>query len=161
MSEREKLDIAAHYYNFDTGDLEKAIQAYNLWEQTYPRDWVPPNNKSALYVDLGQYDRAVAEAQDERRLAPDNGLTYVTFVSPEICLNRFDDARAVMKQALRKRLDSSSLRFMAYETAFDKGESDAMAAEVAWSRGQAGSGRCTAGLRGRYGCIWWAAGTSS
>jgi len=138
VSELEKLNLTAHYYNFDIGDLEKALQAYDLWEQTYPRDWVPSNNKSALYVYLGQYDRALAEAQDARRLAPSTGLTYETLVGSEVCMNQFDAARAVIKEAQTKRLDSSSLRLMAYQPAFDEGEPDTMAAQVAWSRGKPG-----------------------
>lgn len=138
VSEREKLDLAAHYYNFETGDFEKALQAYNVWEQTYPRDWVPPNNKASIYVFLGQYDRAISEAQDARRLAPDSGLAYTALIQAAICVNRFDDAQALIGEALSKQLDSSGLRFLTYETAFDKSQPDAMATEVAWGRGKPG-----------------------
>lgn len=40
-SERDKLHIASSYYLFVTGEREKAIQTYQLWEQSYPRDWLP------------------------------------------------------------------------------------------------------------------------
>ena len=41
VSEREKFYIESHYYQIVTGDLEKARQGYELWAQTYPRDWSP------------------------------------------------------------------------------------------------------------------------
>ncbi len=48
VSERERFYIEASYYGVGTGELEKAITAYELLRQTYPRDhW--------LYVLLCRY----------------------------------------------------------------------------------------------------------
>ena len=38
VSERERFFIEANYYMYATGELEKAAQIYELWQQTYPRD---------------------------------------------------------------------------------------------------------------------------
>ena len=38
LSERERLSIEAWYYVTATGELEKAAQAYERWQQTYPRE---------------------------------------------------------------------------------------------------------------------------
>ena len=38
VSERERFSIEANYYLDATGELEKAAQVYELWQQTYPRD---------------------------------------------------------------------------------------------------------------------------
>ncbi|MGO9305545.1 MAG: protein kinase domain-containing protein [Candidatus Korobacteraceae bacterium] len=38
VSERERFSIEAMYYTYATGELEKAIEIYRLWQQTYPRD---------------------------------------------------------------------------------------------------------------------------
>ena len=40
-SEREKFYITSRYYSDATGDLEKAIETFELWKQTYPRDFTP------------------------------------------------------------------------------------------------------------------------
>jgi tetratricopeptide (TPR) repeat protein len=61
VSEREKFYIESHYHSIVTGDLEKARRAYELWAQTYPRDWVPPDNLGGIYRILGQYDKRLAE----------------------------------------------------------------------------------------------------
>ena len=42
VSERERFYIEGHYYENVTGNLQKALQANELWTQTYPRDWSPP-----------------------------------------------------------------------------------------------------------------------
>ena len=61
VSEREKFYIESHYYDFDTGDLEKARQVYELWEQTYPRDQCAPNNLGVSSIrNLGQYEKVLA-----------------------------------------------------------------------------------------------------
>ena len=39
VSERERFLIEADYYFIATGELEKAAQTYELWQQTYPRDY--------------------------------------------------------------------------------------------------------------------------
>ena len=38
-SEREKFYITDHYYQGVTGELQKDIEDYELWIQTYPRDF--------------------------------------------------------------------------------------------------------------------------
>ena len=39
VSERERIYIEASYYEHTTGELEKAVQAYEMWQQDYPRDY--------------------------------------------------------------------------------------------------------------------------
>ena len=38
VSDREKYRISAFYYQYVTGEVEKATEAYELWAKTYPRD---------------------------------------------------------------------------------------------------------------------------
>src|SRR3989441_6948214 len=70
VSEREKFYIASHYEHFVNGNLEAARKTYELWAQTYPRDYVPPGNVGAIYGQLGDYDKALAGAQETMKLAP-------------------------------------------------------------------------------------------
>src|SRR5260370_10002987 len=74
-SEREKLYIDSHYYNFVSGDLEKASQAYAAWTQSYPRDEIPYTNLGSIDASLGRYEKSLAEAQDSFRLNP-SGMSY-------------------------------------------------------------------------------------
>src|SRR4029077_1402155 len=43
-SERERLYISSHYYDLVARELEKAVEIYEQWVQTYPRDSVPRDN---------------------------------------------------------------------------------------------------------------------
>jgi Flp pilus assembly protein TadD len=44
LSEREKFFIESHYHLLVTGDLRKAQQSFEVWAQTYPRDWLPASD---------------------------------------------------------------------------------------------------------------------
>jgi Flp pilus assembly protein TadD/predicted Ser/Thr protein kinase len=139
VSEREKFYIESHYYHYVTGDLEKARQVYELWAQTYPRDFVPPTNLGAIYGNLGQYDKGLAESREAFRLDLGNGLSYTNLVSSYLVLNRLEEARATAEEAQVKKLDSPYLRFYLYQLAFLQNDAAGMAQQVAWSAGKPGA----------------------
>src|SRR5256712_6754716 len=64
VSEREKYRIASLYYNLVTGELEQATQAYELWAKSYPQDAIPPGNLGNIYLQLGQFDKALTRTQE-------------------------------------------------------------------------------------------------
>ncbi|MGH9705089.1 MAG: hypothetical protein ACRD4K_17065, partial [Candidatus Acidiferrales bacterium] len=139
VSEREKFYIDSHYYDFVTGDLEKARQTYELWAQTYPRDSVPPINLGVINQSLGQYEKALAETQEALRVAPADGLSYGNLVNFNVILNRPDQARAAADEAQAKNLDTPEIHVYLYQVAFLKNDVDGMAKQVAWSTGQPGA----------------------
>jgi hypothetical protein len=59
VSERERFFIEGTYYQFATGELEKAAQTYELWEQTYPRDDAPHRRLGNISVILGNWEKAL------------------------------------------------------------------------------------------------------
>jgi eukaryotic-like serine/threonine-protein kinase len=136
-SEREKLYIDSHYYNFVSGDLGKANQAYEAWAQNYPRDEIPYTNLGAIDAQMGRYDKSLAEAQEAFRLNP-SGLNYTNLVTGFICLNRLDEARVMAEDAQAKKLDSPYLRAVMYQLAFLKNDSAGMAEQLAWASGKSG-----------------------
>jgi len=137
-SEREKFYIDSHYHQLVTGDLEKARQVYELWAQTYPRDYVPPNNLSSVYGVLGQYDKDLVEGHEALRLEPGSGLGYANLVVEYLNLNRLEEARATALEAQAKNLDSPSLRLNLYRLAFMQNDAVAMAQQVMWAQGKPG-----------------------
>jgi serine/threonine protein kinase len=136
-SDREKFYIESHYHSIVTGDLEKARQAYELWAQTYPRDWVPPDNLGGIYRILGQYDKRLAENRETLRLDA-SAVSYAYLVYPYLNLNRLEEARGVAKEAQTKNLDSPLLRGALYLLAFLQNDAAGMAEQVAWSTGRPG-----------------------
>ena len=109
VSDREKYRISAFYFQYVTGEVEKATQAYELWAKTYPRDLVPHTNLGYIYSSLGQYDKAAAETEQSQRIEP--SLTgYGNLAGIYMNLNRLDDARAVLEQAKANKLDGLVIR---------------------------------------------------
>src|SRR3989442_5242864 len=139
VSEREKFHITADYYAFATGELEKEAQTYELWMQSYPRDFIPHNNLGDNSKTLGQYDKAVAETQEARRLEPNNYVSYQNLAQNFLALNRPDDAKAMFDQALARKLDSGTLRLWMYYLAFLQGDSARLEQQLSWETGKTGA----------------------
>ena len=101
-SEHERLYITAHYYA-DSGQIDKGIQAYELYKQTYPRDSIPINNLAVTYNQLGQFDKALENALEAIRLDPTTGNQYLQAGWAYMALNRPDDAKAILNSALQRK----------------------------------------------------------
>jgi eukaryotic-like serine/threonine-protein kinase len=131
VSDREKFFIESEYYATVTGDREAALRVFQLWAQTYPRDY-DRNNLAYLYSELGHYEKALVEQLEALRIDPRNPDRYSSVMAPYLCLNRFEEARATAKQALAKNLDSMTLRIFMYDIAFLNNDSAGMAEQLAW-----------------------------
>jgi DNA-binding winged helix-turn-helix (wHTH) protein/tetratricopeptide (TPR) repeat protein len=138
VSEPEKLYIEAHYYQYVTGNLENAMAVYQLWAQTYPRDFRPFPSLFAIYTFLGRYDQALAAAREALRLHPTSGMNYNNVVESYRGLNRLEEARATAAEAQARGFDSSSLRFNLYNFAFLQNDATGRAQQVAWATGKPG-----------------------
>jgi DNA-binding winged helix-turn-helix (wHTH) protein/tetratricopeptide (TPR) repeat protein len=135
VSDREKFYIECNYY-WATGDLEKARRAYELWAQIYPRDDVPLGYLSAIDTQIGNHDKALAEAEEALRRDPMSAVNYANLAFSYLNLNRLDKAKATADQAQAKNLDSQSLRASLYQLAFLQGDAQGMANQVAWATGK-------------------------
>ncbi len=101
-SELEKLYITSHYYA-DNGELDKGIQAYELYKQTYPRDVTPYVNLAATYVLLlGEFDKSLANATQAIQVDPDEVRGYYLSAAAYLGLNKVDEAKAVLKAGLQR-----------------------------------------------------------
>jgi DNA-binding winged helix-turn-helix (wHTH) protein/tetratricopeptide (TPR) repeat protein len=138
VSEREKLYISSHYEEDVTGNMAKAVELYELWSQTYPRDVVPLARLGFYYSGLGQHDKALAEGRRALELSPDRGVPYEILAAAYLDLNRFDEAAAVIKLAKERGLDSPPINADAYALAFLRGDTAAMAREATWATGRPG-----------------------
>ena len=137
VSEREQYYIESHYYEIVTGDLEKARQVYELWGQTYPRDFIPSRSMGIIYAQLGQYDKALVEDLKALRLKPD-AREYANVAGCYLGLGRLQEARATADEAQAKKFDSPDLSVFLYALAFLQNDTAEMAQEVAWAAGKPG-----------------------
>jgi tetratricopeptide (TPR) repeat protein len=129
-SELERFYIESHYYQNVTGDQQQAIQVYELWAQTYPRDSIPPGNLSVCYTDLGQWEKALPAALEGYRLSPDESLTYFQVGWAYLGLGRLDEAKATANQALARKLDVPYVHVLLYMVAFSQNDPSAMSHEL-------------------------------
>jgi len=135
-SEPEKFYITAHYYANVTGDLPKAIENYELWIQTYPRDWSPQINLAADYSNLGEPEKAVPYALEALRLRPDDRLPYQDLMFIYMSLNRLEEAKAIYKQAVEKKLDGSAFHQARFSIAYLEGDAPEMERQATWGMGK-------------------------
>jgi eukaryotic-like serine/threonine-protein kinase len=137
VSERERYRISAFYFQYVTGEVEKATEAYELWAKSYPRDQVPHGNLGFIYSALGQYDKAIAETEIQQRLEP-SIVGYGNLAGVYINVNRLKDARDTIAQAQQKNFDGLTIRGDLYSLAFLAGNEAEMERQVAWGAGRPG-----------------------
>jgi eukaryotic-like serine/threonine-protein kinase len=138
VSERERFFIEGLYL-INAGELEKAAQAYELWEQTYPRDDHPHRLLAFIYGQLGNLEKELAEDRVALHLEPSNVNNYVNVGGGYAALNELDEAEAVFKQAEERKLESGSLLLFRYYLAFLKGDVAQMAQLFSAAMGKPGA----------------------
>jgi serine/threonine protein kinase/tetratricopeptide (TPR) repeat protein len=135
-SERESLNITAGYYSYVTGELEKGEQACQEWVAIYPRDYRAHLDLGNAYLFQGQYEKAAAAYRESLRLVPDNLALDGNLVDALFALQRFDEARRLIREAQARNLDDSTLHMGLYSLAFFEKDSRTMAVEHQWFAGQ-------------------------
>jgi len=134
-SEPEKLYITSHYYWF-LGDYQKTTEEFQVITQEYPRDYSGHNNTALLYQNVGEFDKAIPEAQEAIRINPDSAFAYINLAGAYIALNRFDEGKAVLDQALARKLDAAGIHAQLFGLAFLRGDSEGMQKQLEWAHGR-------------------------
>ena len=135
-SEREKLEITAHYYSYVTGELDKAAQTYQEEIDSYPRDFAAYNNLGGVFAAQGQYEKAVEITRQTVRLAPNRGSSYPNLANYAVALQRYDEARQIIHDAQARKLDDFVLHNALYALAFLGADSAAMVEQQQWFAGK-------------------------
>ena len=135
-SEREKLEIVADYYEYVTGELDKAAQTFQEEMEIYPREMGAYSDLSLALGAQGQYEKAAEIAREAVRLAPDADQ-YVNLALWELSLQRFDETRQVIHEGLARKIDDFLLHDALYALAFVGADSAAMAEQQQWFAGKA------------------------
>ena len=138
VSERERLSIEATYYLDVTGELERAAQVYEFWQQAFPRDHVPYASLPFIFGSLGNYEKALEESREILRRNPNNENNYSNVGAALVDLNRLDEADAVYKQAEERKLEGEQLLAGRYSLAFLNGDTARMGQIAAAAKGKPG-----------------------
>jgi len=138
VSDREKLQIAARYQMYVTGNLEAARDANELWAQIYPRDYLPYLFLGVIYSELGEFEKAVAASQQALRINPTSGNEYSNLVDGYVSLNRLAEAKATAQEARAHNLDSPTIHLHLYIVDFLQHDPAGMELEAASVMGKPG-----------------------
>jgi eukaryotic-like serine/threonine-protein kinase len=136
VSEREKYAIVADYYSLGTHELEKANKEYDLWVHDYPRDMDAHGNLGLNYAILGQPQKASAEMREAKRLGDSFVIPYLNLTDAYLNLDRLDEAKATIAQALHRKFDVGYLGLLMYRVAFLQGDEVTMKRQFAWALGR-------------------------
>jgi len=136
VSEGEKLHIAAAYYGYATGELDKAAQTFEEATAIYPRGPLAYNTLATIYEQLGQYGKSAERAHTLLRLEPDNIFAYTNLALDEMALQHFSDARQVIQQARARNLDDYLIHLDLYALAFLQADSTGMNEQQKWFASQ-------------------------
>jgi len=129
-SELERFYIDTHYYENVTGEHEQANQVYQLWAQTYPRDFIPHNNLAVSYILKGQWEKALVESRQAHQLGPDDSIDTFGLASVYLGLGRLDEAKATIHEAMARKQDVPFFHRVLYMVAFLQNDQPTMASEL-------------------------------
>jgi len=155
-SDRERIYITCIYDNYTLGDLDKAIEALHVYDQSYPNDFRVSGNLSLAHLLLGQYEQAVREARESVRLNPGISAWQVTLGTALLRLNRFREAKETFEHALGMGLHDARMHDALYQLAFVENDEKGMQQQLDWARGRpeeyvtAGLQSATAAYRGQW-----------
>jgi len=129
-SEVEKFYIESHYYQNVLGDDQRANQVYELWTQTYPRDSIPDNNLAVAYSLEGQWEKSLPKALEALRLDPEDSISHMSVARCYTALDRYDEAKATLNEAVTKKIDVPRIHQGFYFLAFIQNDAAGMAREL-------------------------------
>ncbi len=136
VSERERFYITDHFYTA-TGDIEKDKETLELAIKTYPNYSNPYPNLALIYnLFYGDYEKAIPLANEFTRLEPNAPFGYEHAAQPYMALNRLEESRSVLQQAIDAKADNLFIHDSLYELAFLNGDAEGMQREVTWASGK-------------------------
>ncbi len=130
-SELERLQIAAEYYSYGTGELDKAVQAFQE-NIEYKQQGTVYLGLADAYSRLGQYEKGAEAARSMLAQNPESNFAYFDLASDDLALQNFDGVRQVIAQAQARGIDGSFLHVVQYLLAFLQANLDEMAKEQRW-----------------------------
>jgi eukaryotic-like serine/threonine-protein kinase len=135
VTELERDLITANYYSYD-GQSDKAIDAYRLGIQNYPRFWGFHNDLSVEYIDQGQFEEGLKEGQEATRLEANAEPPYRRQLDAYMCLDRLAEAKQLAEKLRAQGLGGARIHQRFLEIAYIEGDDAAAAREVQWFAGK-------------------------
>jgi tetratricopeptide (TPR) repeat protein/tRNA A-37 threonylcarbamoyl transferase component Bud32 len=135
VSEFERNSIASHYYS-STGELDKAIDAYQLGVRNYPRYSFFHTNLSTTYIDMGRYEEGLKEGLEAARLQANVEHPYRRQLDAYICLDNLPEAKRLAQNLRTQGLDGARIHQRFLEMAYVENDQAAIGREIQWFSGK-------------------------
>jgi DNA-binding winged helix-turn-helix (wHTH) protein/tetratricopeptide (TPR) repeat protein len=135
-TDRERLYITAHNYSI-SGQIERSIEAYELWRSLYPRDASPDQNLAVEYLELGKPDKALSAAQAAVQIDASSSLSESILARAYLETGDRAPLHTLCGNAQNRKGDNAMLHASCYLLAFLENDEAAMEKQIQWSRGNA------------------------
>jgi hypothetical protein len=89
----------------DRGRSQKTIETYQLWTQTYPKDFVPHSNLAGMYSGRNEYEKAVEGVSDRDRAGARRAAAILEPCRDLPDTEQADDARRLLEEAIPRGVD--------------------------------------------------------
>ena len=101
VTERERMYIESQYA-LTQNDLPKAIEAYKLFVDTYPRDPAAWNNLSIAYETTGDFEASVDSFKKAWEMAKWDNIAATNLAGTLALIDRVDEAEHYLQEAERE-----------------------------------------------------------
>jgi eukaryotic-like serine/threonine-protein kinase len=136
VTERERY-LVSYLYLLDRQAFDQARDLMELAAKAYSRGYPFRNNLASLLIVLGDYARALEQADEGIRVAP----TFVAVLYSNKgwalrALGRYDEAKAVLAEVHAQGVDSVMTHLNLMSIAFAEGDEAAYRRELEWAKGR-------------------------
>ncbi len=135
VSEYERDEIAPYYY-LATGELDKAIDAYQLGIRNYPRAWDFHNHLGMIYIDLGRFEEGLKEGLEAVQLQANVEPPYRRVLDAYMCLDRLGEAKELAQKVRALGIDGARIHSRFLDMAYIEGDQAAIDRETQWFSGK-------------------------
>ncbi|MEP7038971.1 MAG: hypothetical protein ABI891_11585 [Acidobacteriota bacterium] len=135
VSENEKLRIIYFHYALVTGEIDKSLDILELWRKTYASQIPAIINLSDLLERTGQFEKSIAVIREALRRDSNDALILLNLALPLLKLNRFAEAKEIIRMAFEKNFDGYYFHDLLYTIAFIENDTAEMTKQMAWFGG--------------------------
>jgi DNA-binding winged helix-turn-helix (wHTH) protein/tetratricopeptide (TPR) repeat protein len=138
VTDRERLYIVSHYYEYATGEIGRAIEDYELWRTLYPRDVVPANNLAVDYLAIGQPEKAMELSRVAIQLDPTNNIPYGSLANAYLMLGDYINVLKLCNDPVYGKMNVLGFHRVCYRAAFAQNDELGMQQQMQWAHGNPG-----------------------
>jgi serine/threonine protein kinase/tetratricopeptide (TPR) repeat protein len=133
----ERFFITATYHRQVTGNLSLALQAFDMWAQTYPRTFNYHGLASGFVIKgQGRYENCIERAGKAEKADPEAQFGYLNAAACYMYLDRLDEAAAALQRMRDRKVPGPESLELKFHLAFLRRDDAAMERVFAQARGE-------------------------